>query len=48
MAWYHEIASALAALLGRRREDAEMNEEMCFHLDMETRRNVAAGIKALS
>ena len=40
MAWYHEIASALAALVGRRRQDKEMDEEMRFHLDMETRRHV--------
>src|SRR4029078_11694141 len=40
MAWYHEIRSSLAALFGRRRQDAEMDEEMRFHLDMETPRHV--------
>jgi predicted permease len=44
MAWYHEIASSLAALVGRRRQDAELKEEMRFHLEMETRRNVEGGM----
>ena len=44
MAWYHEIAASLAALFGRRRQDREMDEEMRFHLEMETRRNVDAGM----
>ena len=44
MAWYHEIASALGDVFGRRRHDAEMDEEMRFHLDMETRRNREAGM----
>jgi putative ABC transport system permease protein len=43
MAWYHEIASAARSLAGKRREDREMAEEMRFHIDMETRRNVEAG-----
>ncbi len=47
MAWYHEIAASLAALIGRRRQDAEMKEEMAFHLDMEVRRNVANGMSEL-
>src|SRR5512142_997855 len=46
MAWYHEIASSLAALVGRRRQEDEMDEEMRFHLDMETGRNVQAGFSA--
>lgn len=44
MAWYHEITSSLAALFRRRRHDAEMSEEMAFHLEMETQRHVAAGL----
>ena len=44
MAWYHEIASGLAALVGRRRQDAEMDEEMRFHLDMEARRHMNEGM----
>ena len=44
MAWYHEIASAAAALVRRRHQDAEMKEEIQFHLEMETRRNEEAGM----
>jgi predicted permease len=44
MAWYHEIGSTLAALVGRRRQDSEMDEEMKFHLEMEARRHVDAGM----
>ena len=44
MAWYHEVAASVAALIGRRRQDAEMKEEMNFHLEMEARRNVESGM----
>jgi putative ABC transport system permease protein len=44
MAWYHEIGSSLAALFRRRRQDTEMDEEIRFHLEMETERYVHAGI----
>jgi predicted permease len=44
MAWYHEIASSLAALVGRRRQEREMDEEVRFHIEMETRRNVETGL----
>src|SRR5436309_451330 len=44
MAWYHEIASSLAALVGRRRQESEMDEEVRFHIEMETRRNIEAGL----
>jgi predicted permease len=44
MAWYHEIGSMLSAVVGRRRQDAEMDEEMRFHLDMEARRHVRDGM----
>jgi putative ABC transport system permease protein len=44
MAWYHEIASALSALVRRRHQDDEMDEEMRYHLEMEARRHVAAGM----
>jgi putative ABC transport system permease protein len=44
MAWYHEIASSLAALFHRRHQDSELEEEMRFHLEMETRRRVEAGM----
>ena len=44
MAWYHEVASSLAALIRRRRQDADMDEEMRFHLDMETERHRGEGM----
>ncbi len=44
MAWYHELASSIASLFRRRRDDAELDEEMRFHLEMETRRHVDAGM----
>jgi putative ABC transport system permease protein len=44
MAWYHEIASSLADIVRRRGQDVEMNEEMRFHLEMETRRHMEAGM----
>jgi predicted permease len=44
MAWYHEIDSSLAALFRRRRQDAEMDEEIQFHLEMEARRHMAEGM----
>src|SRR4051812_20999085 len=43
MAWFHEIASAARSLVGKRHEDREMAEEMRFHIEMETRRNIEAG-----
>src|SRR5512135_1580707 len=46
MSWYHEIASSLAALAGKRHQDAELDEEMRFHLEMEARRHVDAGVPA--
>jgi putative ABC transport system permease protein len=45
MAWYHEIASSIAALFRRRHQDAEMDEEMRFHLDMEARRLTNTGVR---
>src|SRR4051812_32489136 len=44
MAWYHELAASFAALLGRRRQERELREEMRFHLEMETRRNMDSGL----
>ncbi|HVX39280.1 MAG TPA: ABC transporter permease [Gemmatimonadaceae bacterium] len=44
MAWYHELASSVASLFGRRRQDAELDEEMRFHLEMETQRHVTSGM----
>jgi putative ABC transport system permease protein len=44
MAWYHEVASRFGALFGRRREERSMSEELQFHIDMETRRNIESGL----
>src|SRR5262245_46781223 len=44
MAWYHEIGSSIRSLATRRREDRELNEEVRFHIEMETKRNVQAGM----
>src|SRR5438105_5151960 len=44
MAWYHEMFSSLGALVGRHRQEREMDEEVRFHIEMETRRNVEAGL----
>lgn len=44
MAWYHEVGFSLRSLAGRKRQDVEMNEEVRYHLEMETRRNIQAGM----
>ena len=44
MAWYHELGSSLGSLVGRTKEEREMDEEVRFHIEMETRRNVEAGM----
>src|SRR5262249_45463566 len=46
MAWHHELLSSLRAMLGRRRDERELTEELRFHLDMETQRNVEAGLSS--
>jgi predicted permease len=38
MAWYHAVRTAFDALARRGREERRMDEEMQFHLEMETRR----------
>src|SRR4051812_32193323 len=44
MAWYHEAWSSLLSLAGRHREEREMNEEVRFHIEMETKRNMQSGM----
>src|ERR1043165_8018668 len=44
MSWYHELASSVGSLFGRRREEREMKEEVRFHIDMETKRNIQSGM----
>lgn len=46
MAWHHELLSSLRALVGRKGDDRGLSEEVRFHLDMETQRNVEAGLSA--
>ena len=47
MAWYHEIASSVVSLFRRPREESELKEEMRFHLEMETKRNIELGMPEL-
>src|ERR1043165_2845529 len=44
MAWYHEIFSSTRSLGGRGRKENEMKEEVRFHIDMETKRNIQSGM----
>src|SRR5919107_458647 len=44
MSWYHELASSSGALFGRRRQEHEMDEELRFHIEMETKRLRDAGL----
>jgi predicted permease len=45
MAWYHEIASSIGALFGHRRQEQDLSEELRFHIEMETQRNVERGLE---
>jgi predicted permease len=38
MAWYHAVRTAFDALVRRGREERQMDDEMRFHLEMETKR----------
>ena len=44
MAWHHEVAATLRALRGRGQQAAELDEELRFHIEMETRKNEQAGL----
>jgi putative ABC transport system permease protein len=44
MAWYHELFSSARSLAGRPREERDMEEEVRFHIEMETRRNMRSGM----
>ncbi len=44
MAWYHELRAALSAILHPRRQRAELDEEMRFHLDMEAMHREGHGV----
>src|SRR5690349_10924596 len=45
MAWYHEIVSSFGSLFHRRRE-RELDEELEFHIAMETQRLIDSGLPA--
>jgi hypothetical protein len=38
MSWFHAARTRLGLLVARRAAEARMDEEMRFHLDMETER----------
>ena len=44
MSWYQELGFSLRSLLGRSRQAVELNDEVRYHLEMETRRNIEAGM----
>ncbi len=44
MGWFRPLRERLGALLDRGRLDAEMEEELRFHLEQETEKNVGAGM----
>ena len=44
MAWYHEIGAAARALVHRRQDELDLDEEVRFHLDMETRALERTGV----
>lgn len=44
MRWVISARERLRMLVFRAREDAEMDEELRFHLDMETERNIRRGM----
>ena len=45
MTWYRELVSRIGALFGRRTAEQDLREEMRFHLEMEARRHIAAGVR---
>ena len=44
MTWFRSMVERLKALVGRGRMDAEMEDELRFHLEMETNKNLAKGM----
>lgn len=44
MAWYHEAVAALSAIFFRRRHEAELAEEIRFHLEMEALHREGQGV----
>jgi predicted permease len=46
MGWIRRFVRGLGALFQKRKRDAEMEEELRFHVEMRTRANLAAGMKS--
>ncbi|MDF1502728.1 ABC transporter permease, partial [Roseisolibacter sp. H3M3-2] len=46
MAWYHEVGAAARALVRRREDERDLDEEVRFHLDMEARSLERSGLSA--
>lgn len=44
MAWYHEVAASIRSLTGKEKEEQMTDEEMRFHLEMETQRHLDGGL----
>ena len=44
MAWYHEVAATLRALLRRDHQEREMAEELRTHIEMERQYNMRQGL----
>ncbi len=44
MTWFRSLKVRLTALFGRRRLDAEMDDELRFHIEMETEKNIRSGM----
>ena len=44
MAWYHEVAASLRSLVGKKAEEQMTDEEIRFHLEMETQRHIDEGL----
>ena len=44
MAWYHEVGASIRALFRKQQDEHTMDEEMRFHLEMETQRHIEAGL----
>lgn len=46
MSLFSDIAERLRALIRREREDADLADELAFHIEMETKKNIAHGMTA--
>jgi predicted permease len=46
MTWFSDLSARIGSLLGRRRADRELGEELSFHVDMEAEQLQRAGLSA--